>query len=147
MEWRHVCTTNTDATNRAATNAARVVRASNSAGFPKEKLDGRDGRSKRNREVARQLVPGSGEAVEQVGAEGAAGVQRRLLVNGEQPKAVPAPEAGADVEKPLADNGLERGLDCGARSTGVRTANRRSRAAYNAYQREYMRKRRSGHKA
>jgi hypothetical protein len=37
---------------------------------------------------------------------------------------------------------MERGVDCGKRDP-LKSANRRSRAAYNAYQREYMRKRRA----
>ena len=54
--------------------------------------------------------------------------------------------AGSDAKNEPADSGCVEGVaaDPGRVEvdTGGRTANRRGRAAYNAYQREYMRKRR-----
>lgn len=130
------------ATNKAATNAAPVVRASNPAGFPKEKSNGNRTSKGRGRDgVEGEPVSGSAEAVEQMGLDGPAGLQRGVQLDGSKPGLVPASKAGEGVAKPLADNSVERCMDGGW--SGALTKNRRTRAAYNAYQREYMRRRRS----
>ena len=138
----NAATNGSGATNKAATNAAPVVRASNSAGFPKESRNGnRASGSEGHYEVAQQRLQRAREAMAKVVGDGAAGIQRGLQRDDAQPVVVSASEAGKAVSKPLENDGVERSVDCGGLSEVTR--NRRSRAAYNAYQREYMRKRRA----
>lgn len=127
--------------NRAAINAARGSRASNHAGFPQEKRNGdRTGRG-RKREVPPEHLSGSGAAVAEVVGAGPSGVQRGLQRDGGQSADISAPEAGKDVAKPLENHGVERGVDGSLR--GEVSQNGRSRAAYNAYMRGYMARRRA----
>lgn len=126
----------TNALTRAATNAAQV------------KLSPKENEDDRVRSVSRgegrgtqEPISSSAKAVVEMGRNGAHGVQRGLQRHVEKPGTVFAPEAGEVVKVALENDGLERRMDsgeCGA----ARTLNRRSKEAYNAYQREYMRKRR-----
>lgn len=77
-----------------------------------------------------------------MGRDGPTGLQRGLQLDGREPVDLSASEARKDVPQSLEDNGVERSLDGGGRDK-VKTLNRRSRDAYNAYQREYMKKRRA----
>ena len=140
--WKaHVFATNRVATNASATN--RSISASNSAGFLREQSNGnRKGRAKGHYAVSQQSVSRSGEAVAEVGAEGAAGVQRGVQHDVEKPVDVPASAPRKDQQEDVANDRMERSLDCGGCSE-VKTLNRRSRATYNAYQREYMARRRA----
>jgi hypothetical protein len=141
-ERHHAYRAHVFATNRVATNAAPVVRAGDSAGFLKEQSDGnRSGRDSGSMEHPEECLQRAAEAVAQVAGSGSAGVQRGLYLNEQEPGVVPSPQAGKDFPKPLEDDRMERGVDGGG-SDQVKTLNRRSRGAYNAYQREYMRKRR-----
>ena len=134
-EWRHVC-----ATNGYATNGSNS--ASNSAGFLKEKSNvGRTGEAKGHREVPRKSISRSAKAVAKVGAEVAGGVQRCLQHDGKEPVDVSAPASGKGKQAHVEDNGVECGLDSGRRSDVM--GNRRLRAAFNDYQREYMKVRRA----
>src|SRR6185369_3081935 len=132
--------------HRFASNAAsNKVTASNSAsrkaGFPKEKADGRrEGGVEGGNGVARESLSRPVEAVAQVAGEVASGVQRGLQHHGAQPVDVPAPAPGKGQQAHVEDDGLERRLDRGGRG---KVKQRWSRDSYNAYQREYMTRRRA----
>jgi hypothetical protein len=100
----------------------------------------RSRRDKRDRRVRGKSVQGAAKEVAQVERGSKAGVQRDVQLDVREPKPVPAPASGQDQQSHVAHDGLERGLDSGRR--GVKQ--RWTREAYNAYQREYMRKRRAG---
>ena len=137
------------ATN-AATNKVRLTdatnSASNSAGFPKERKDVPRSEVRGNHEVSVQPVPRPIEGVEEMGLVGSAGIQRGLQHDGRQPGLLhPRRTKGREGQQALVEDvRMECGMDGGARD---RTPNRRSRESYNAYQREYMRKRRGSVKA
>lgn len=139
MEWRHVC----GASNRDASNAhlTRSNSAGNSAGFPKEKLNGRrKSRAEGNHEVAREPVSRSAEAMAKVGRGLQTGIQRDVQYDVAKPVDVSSSSPGKAQQEDVENDRVECGVDSGGRS---QIKQRWSREAYNAYQREYMRKRRS----
>jgi hypothetical protein len=66
-------------------------------------------------------------------------VQRGVQRDGEKSADVHAPGRAEAQQESLAHDGMERGVDC-----GKPLKQRWDREAYNRYQREYMRRKRSG---
>lgn len=125
--------------SNAASNRVRVVSASASNTTEGGRNGDRNSRDQESRIGGREQIQGAGEEVAQVVAGIAQGVQRDLQRDGGESNAVPASASGQDKQPDVAHDGLECGMDSGGR--GVKQ--RWSREAYNAYQREYMRKRRA----
>ena len=125
--WKDVAT-NTESKVESATN--KVVTGATNGGT--NVLGSATNSSEERIGKPAQSLKGSVAKVESSREEG---LQRSLRDDVLEQRPVPSPVPGEVVKPLLEDDGVERGLD----SSGRRTLNRRSREAYNAYQKDYMR--------
>ena len=114
------------------------VFASNAASNRNASNNGRENPVEGGPEKRSKPLPRPIEAMAEVVRGRAAPVQRGLQRDVIESGNVSAPEGSSDEKGVLEDNGVERGLD-----GGKRLKQRWMREAYNAYMRDYMRKRRS----
>lgn len=127
------------ASNRVASNGARASNATASNAVTEGDRNG-DRKGGVGVEVGWfESVQGSGEAVAQVGAGSEAGIQRDVQRDGGESGVISASSSGQAERAHVAHDGVECGVGGGGR--GVKQ--RWSRESYNAYQREYMRRRRA----
>ena len=125
--WKDIAT-NTNEHLASASNTATNGATNNDRGSATNNSEERIGKP----------TQGSIKAVAKVEPSGKEGFQRSLRNDGAKPVDVPSSSSGQGKQGDVEDDRMERGLD----SSGRRTLNRRSREAYNAYQRDYMRRKR-----